>query len=347
MKRIITVLSCIFLVSIFLACDIGSLSLYKNISPDKEQGKSYPAGDFTVGIERLVLSSNELATVPSRNPDLKALITPAFATEKQLRWTSDNPSAAEINETTGVITVRTAAVDEPLSTIIRVEAIADPSKYDVCVLTVYPNYPRNRTWTFGTAPALVGNVALPDGATLLFDTGFASTYTDGNIGPGLYIIDPEDPYAYGILPTGAVRSGTTYDAGALTGFLYPNKTTSIVGHLRTSGNASRVMSIAALFSPFTFAVNYRSNGSGDRWADIRIGDREGLRIQGEFSSNDNAGARTVWYSYDPSDPDKPEYGKDEFVPLVFVEAKAGIRLHSVYILEGVYEETSTGLARVK
>jgi hypothetical protein len=302
-----------------------------------------PPDQFEVNIDRLVLNTGILATVPRRNPSLVPIITPAFATRNQLRWTSSNSNAATIDLNTGAITVTTEAVTVPISTIIRVEAVYDPSKYDICILTVHPAYPRTRRWTWSTNPGISGDIDVGDGGTLLFGTGNGSEYNPGNRGPGVYVIDPEDPFEFGVIPEGGLRTAGTFtpsNSAFINGsgqFLYP-ATYNYSHHIRTTGNAARVMRIAALFAPFTIVVNYQSNGDNERNADIRIGDKEGLRIEGRPATNNNTnGARTVWYSYDPTDDSKPEFGMDQFVPLVFVESNQGLRLYAVYVLEGVYE----------
>jgi len=341
----------IFLILMLSSCDIESFFISAKVLPDDKNDNSHPGGNFKVGIENLKLTSNELATIPGRNPTpaLSAIITPVFATEKQLRWTLqsvdsiDPVDVAVINADTGEITVRTEAVDKPLSTIVRVESIADPSKYDTCILTIYPLYPATREWTWPASPGTTGDLDQGDGGTLLFGTGNSPDYTNGNEGAGVYVIDPADPYRYGIdTPNGGPRAAGTFTVttNPFTGanrFLYP-ASPSYPAHIRTSGNAMRVMRIAALFAPFTIVVNYQSNDAGERNADIRVGDKEGWRIEGEASTNDGSGARTVWYSYEAD----PQAGIEEFVPLVFIEAKQGLRLYAVYVLEGVYELNSAG-----
>ncbi|MCL2805196.1 MAG: hypothetical protein FWD26_04580 [Treponema sp.] len=344
MKKLLLALCCVFL---FSACS-------EIISPDSVSGNTLPPGQFVIGIDRIVLSNNELGTVPGRNPSLNWNIIPINATQNELRWRLDDvdgidaADVASINESTGAITVRTDSVSEAISTLIRVESVADPSKYDTCLLTVYPVYPGERTWTWPTNPGVAGDLDQGDGGTLLFGTGNCDGYTPGLIGAGVYLINPVSPYEYGVgTPDGRVRgagtyttSQTPYNGGGR--FLFP-ASPSYPAHIRTSGSGARVMRIAALYPPFTIIVNYQSNDPAERWADIRIGDKEGLRIQGQASTNDNpTGSRTVWYSYDPSDPGKPEFGMEEFVPLAFVEANQGIRLYAVFVREGVYELNAAG-----
>jgi len=345
MKRLIAALSCVFITLILSSC--------------LDEQDTLPANQFVIGIERLALSSNELATIPARNPSLNAIITPLFATEKQLLWTlhpydSFNPNdpaeVAAINPNTGALVVRTGAVTEPMSVIIRVEAISDPSKYDTCILTVYPDYPMPRQWVFSSDIGLTGDLDIGNGGTILFASGGGTGYQPGDLGAGVYVIDPELPYEFGPTPNGGAQSSSasTFNTGTLAGFLYPAKTQLFSGHYRINGTSMRVMKIAAIFAPFTVIVNYRTNAAAEsRNADIRIGDKEGLRIQGPGSLGGNTGvgglgAQTVWYSYNPDNPERPEFGNDQFVPLVYVEANAGIQLYAVYIFRGEYQLNAAG-----
>ena len=337
MKKIITI-GCVFLLLIFSTC-------FEIVSPDDDNGNTLNGDQFVFGIDSLSLNANELATIPGRTPSLFPTYSPSNASENRLKWTSSNTDAATVDENTGVLSVRAGAVSAPLSTTIRVEVVEDPSKYDTCVLTVYPIYNRTRTWFWTTDPGTVGDIDAGNGGTLLFSSGNCQGYNLGNEGAGVYVINPKDPYQYGVeTPDGTSRPAGNFTAsnnnfvGDRSGqFVYP-ATYSYSHHIRTSGNAARVMKIAALFTPFTVVVNYQSNDQGVRNADIRFGDKEGLRIEGPASTNNNtSGARSVWYSYDPSDPEKPEYGNESFVPIVYVEANQGLRLYAVYVLDGVYE----------
>ena len=355
MKKLIVVLSCIFLVLTFSACDIASLSISNPVSPDNDRDNLLPKDGFAIAIERVELSASALGTIPGRNPVISAEIYPAFATERELKWSlhpvplvvsPDDPAdIATINQTNGQITVRTSAViGDPVSAIIKVESVTDPSKYDTCTLTIFPEYPKTRSWSWSSNPGTTGDLNQGDGGTLLFGSGNGSDYTLGGEGAGVYVIDPADPYRFGVVPEGGARPAGTFSAtdnsvnnNTYNQFLYPTPY-SYSNHIRTSGSAARIMRIAALFAPFTVVVNYQSNDAGERNADIRIGDNEGLRIQGPASTNNNSsGAKTVWYSYDPTDPEKPEFEQEEFVPFVFVEANQGLRLYAVYVLDGVYE----------
>lgn len=384
MKKLITVLGCVFLIATFSTCDISSFFISGSSSPDNEQPNVLPPDQFVVGINSLILSSRELATIPGRNPVIRAIITPEFATEREIRWSIHSigsvnaAEVAAINADTGEITVRTQAVPnrEPLSALIRVESITDPSKYDTCVLTIYPDdYPRTREWVFSVdnAPedgwpqttAITSDIDLSDldldeGGTMLFFTGGGTDYTPGLMGPGVYVIDPENPFEYGPVPNGGALSSSatahTYvgptesnaNEGTLRGFLYPNRTTLFRGHYRIGGSSQRVIRIATLFAPFTVIVNYRTNSAAEpRNADIRIGNTEGFRIEGPPSLGsgtgvNGTGAQTVWYSYDPTDPEKPEYGKDDIIPLVFIESIAGLQIYAVYVFPGVYHLDESG-----
>jgi len=314
------------------------------VSPDDQKDTVLAPGNFIVGIDSLALSANDLSTIPGRDPGLSVAISPPFATESQLKWMSSDTDVAAINEDTGEINVRKEAVSDPVTTVIRVESVSDPSKYDTCLLTVYPNYPGEREWVFSASYGLSGDIPLSDGAMLLFGTGNSPGYNYGDEGPGLYAINPEMPYEFGIeSPDGGVRTAGSHNAGACSGFLYPNASFRFEGHYRTSGTAARIMKIAALYAPFTVVVNYRTNSSGEeRNADIRIGDKEGWRIEGAGSlGGGSTPGKTVWYSYEADS----EAGKDEFIPAAYIEGKGGLQLYAVYVLEGVYEVVGNALQK--
>lgn len=308
------------------------------VSPDDEDSNVLPPGGFEVEIDRLTLNANDLSTIPGRNPSLSVTITPPFATKNQLNWKSSNTDAATVDSDTGIISVRTDDVTDPITTVIRVESVSDPSKYDTCVVTVYPEYPKSREWSFGSNPGLAGDIPLANGAVLLFGSGDGEAYASGTEGPGVYVIDPENPYEHGLTPNGNPRAAGSHNTGTLAGFKYPDPSKAFSGHLRTaaaSGSGTRIMKIAALFAPFTVVVNYRTNSSGEeRNADIRIGDKEGWRIEGEGSlGSGSTPGKTVWYSYEADQ----QAGKDDFVPVVYIEGKGGLQLYAVYVLEGAYE----------
>ncbi|MCL2442127.1 MAG: hypothetical protein FWD13_01520 [Treponema sp.] len=136
--------------------------------------------------------------------------------------------------------------------------------------------------------------------------------------PWVYQIDPDDPYMAGLTPANGVRSGMNWNASNPTviGFR--------AGNLITNG-AGRVLSIAAIKGPFYIEVRYTSNADGNppRWADIRIGDKEGVRIQGSPSDHRTlASGRGVASYY---------YEDDDVVPFVFIESQASIRIYEVII----------------
>jgi len=288
--------------------------------------------DFVVDLRRISLNASELGTLPGRPPEpLHLSKFPDFATRAEVVWTSSNESVATINSETGAITVRTAPVTEPLTTTIRVAAVHDPSIYALCSLTVYPDYPARRRWNFtADLGTISGDIDIGQGATLLQATGGGS-YTSS--GAGEYIIDPEAPYAEGFSPNGGARSGMAWNNGSLTDPAFYRapadyfgthaaEGAASAGHLRTGGTA-RFMRIAALQGPFTIKVNYLSNGTAGAHADIRVGDREGIRIEGEGSAGSTAGSgKCVEYVYEG----------DDFVPLVYLECDTGLRVYDVYVL---------------
>ena len=319
MKRItITVLLSILL--IFLeSCEQSSF--------DQPEDSDQNGSGLEVDILQLTLSSGDLSTIPGRNPVLTVSIFPDFATRNELNWISTDNTVAAIDSGTGIISVRTEAVTSPMITIIRVESVYNPAVYALCPLTVYPSYPADRHLTFpsetsytGRPTDTYGDIDMGDGLFLLVGTGGASEYNNGNNGPGEYWIDPENPYEFGIVPNGQART-ITFNSGGYADFS--------TGHIRTSGNGSRMIKIAALFRPFEIKVNYRSNAAEPRHADIRIGDTEGIRIEGEESpGNGNGQGRTVTYIHNLDEEGNP---KDDFVPLVFIECKAGIQIYDVYV----------------
>ena len=276
-------------------------------------------------IFKISLNAKELATIPGRNLTLTASVFPRFATRNQLCWVSSDAAVAAV-DASGNITVKTAPVTVPEASVIRVYSEYDPSVYALCTVTVYPSYPGSRSFGFPENP--VGNAKYPadtngdldlgNGIFLLLGTGGASEYTPGNKGPGVYVIDPENPYEYGIVPNGNPRElgGTTpWESGGFSGFSS--------GHIRTAGNAARQIKIAALFGPFEVKVNYMTNSGGSpRNVDIRIGDTEGLRIEGETSSATSPGdGKTVSYRFE----------SNEFVPVIYVECNQGVRIYDVIV----------------
>ena len=141
----------------------------------------------------------------------------------------------------------------------------------------------------------------------------------------VYTIDPEDPYGVGCNPTNGTRTGLNMIAEG------DDRMGFASGHI-TTGGSGRIFSIAAIQGPFYIEVRYQTNSNGvPRFVDIRIGDKEGIRVQGETSNatgnntlgNNNFG-RIVSYYYEATD----------IVPYVYIEgAQAGaFRVYEVIIL---------------
>jgi hypothetical protein len=300
MKKIIRFLVWGITAVLFLVgCDNGPLS-------------PGPLDDFEIGLTSLTLSANELATIAGYNLKLTLTKKPGFANRPNVVWVSSNESAATVDQE-GNITTATSAADV-LFTMIKVYSVDDPSVYAVCPVSVYPDYGSNRTWNFQTAVTISGDTDYGNGMTILAGTGSGS-YTESPTGPGFYTIDPDDPYQYGINPTGSVRGSMAFNSSdTCTGF--SNRS------LRTGG-VGRILKIAAIQGPFTVTVNYRTNSNGSaRWADIRFGDKEGIRYQGDPSSSTAAtGGKTASWPYTGTD----------IVPFVYIEASAAIQIFDVII----------------
>ena len=318
-----------------LICTIIILSLFTGCEQpplDPPDDNKIPENTgLEVDIIRINLNVNELATVPGRNPEppLEARVFPTFATKNGLIWESTNTDAAVVDRDTGEISIRTDAVETEIATIIKVKSEANPSIYDECILTVYPTYPGERRINASNVTLLNTDYQFMEagrgvGIYLLAGTGNASSYTDGDKGPGLYVIDPEDPYAMGISePDGGARAVGSVNTGDRWVGLLPGTD----GSMRTSGSAARMMRIPALFGPFMVQVNYVTNSGGNgRHADIRIGDKDGIRIEGEDSlTTSPVDGKTVIYIHEPSD----------FVPVIYIECKAGLRIHDVIVLDRI------------
>ena len=349
-------------------------------------------GDFEGDIQKITLNLKEIGTVPERNPEppLEVIsISPEFITRDELKWLlvefenglrgnriepengfseNDMVKINSGNSKRPEIIIRTDPVDYPMTTIIRVESVYDPSVFAEAILTVYPVYPKNRhivitngdntqsaaassgvpnskfglpetaiTGTTQVSIPPVGDIDIGVNSTdltsdagmfLLLGSGGGSDYNKGDQeSPYLYVIDPEDPYKWGIVPTGAPRGGMTVfsDNRNATDQFILRKTN---GHFRTGGH-SRFMRIAALQGPFTIIVNYISNAAEERTVDIRIGDTEGFRLEGPVSSsNAITEARTVKY----------EHNEDTFVPFVFLETNNAMQIYDVIVLEGVEDQ---------
>ncbi|MDR1231833.1 MAG: Ig-like domain-containing protein [Spirochaetaceae bacterium] len=272
--------------------------------------------DLAIGLASLSLSANELATISGHELNLTLTKNPAYANKSDVRWESSNTSAATVDQT-GHITAGTTTGDV-LSTVIKVYAVDDPSIYAVCPVSVYPDYGASRSWDFGTSVTISGDTDYGNGMTILSGTGSGS-YTASPAGPGLYEIDPDDPYQYGLTPTGNTRGSMAFNASDSSGTAgFSDKS------LRTGG-MGRILKIAAIEGPFTVTVNYQSNGSDGRWADIRFGDKEGIRYQGDPATGTSSGSgQTVSWPY----------AVDDIVPFVYIEASAAIRIYDVIIEPG-------------
>ncbi|MCL2044615.1 MAG: hypothetical protein FWG89_10805 [Treponema sp.] len=310
MKRFVTIAALLALMCLlFTACEeffpTGEFG-------DFEEGNP---GNFNVRLQRITLNTRGLHAIPGINPTLTLTKFPAFAnTGDTLRWTSSNTDVATVDPETGEITTRTAAVTgNPLTTVIAVESLEDPSVRASATLTVYPVYNARRRWLQpASGTAAVHGLPTSTGGLSNIDMGLGAVFNRGTGGglnsdaqsPGLYIVDPENPYAFGITPTGATLNAGSWATGSWTPqtntagnssayirrpfyfhpanyFHTPGSTTAFftsaqtvsIGHYR-AGAHGRVFSIAALQGPFTVIVNYVANGAEDRSAVIRVGDTD-------------------------------------------------------------------------
>ncbi|MDR1956725.1 MAG: Ig-like domain-containing protein [Treponema sp.] len=271
--------------------------------------------DLEIGLTKLTLSHNELATISENELDLTLTKNPGFANKNGVVWESSDPDAAAVDQN-GHITAGSTTT-EVLSAVIKVYAVDDPSIYALCPVSVYPDYGSSRSWDFASSVTTSGDTDYSQGMTILGGTG-SGTYNSSPAGPGLYEIDPDDPYQYGLTPTSGSRGSITFnnDTSGAEGFSTKS--------LRTGG-MGRILKIAAIQGPFTVTVNYQSNGADARWADIRFGDKEGIRYQGDPAAGTNAaGCRTVSWPY----------AGDDIVPFVYIEASAAIRIYDVIITPG-------------
>lgn len=324
-----------------------------------------PPEDFTgnpqdlgleVGLLRLTLDKTELATIAGNTLQLKVTKIPDFATKSEVKWTSSNEEAATVDQDGNIHSSDTV---DPVTTVIRVESVADSSVYAECPVTVYPNYGSNRYWNFGTngwyastedapvnqqikfgAVLLTADSPFGNGMTLKGQTG-SGTYENptetpnglplegGQIPTGasasayppypwVYEIDPDNPYAAGLTPTNGTRGGMNWNDSNPTNIGFR------LGNLITNG-VGRIFSIAAIQGPFYIEVRYTTNSdNAARWADIRIGDTSGLRIQGSPSTHRTAtgGGGKAFYTYT----------NDDVVPFVYIESQASIRIYEVIII---------------
>jgi uncharacterized protein YjdB len=333
-------------------------------------------GDSGLVVEllRLELDKTELATIVGHPLKLNVTKTPSFATKNEVIWKSSNPDAATVDQDGNI---ETGAVTDPLMTVIRVESTTDPSVYAECPVTVYPDYGSNRYWNLGPAGAgwyafkedasageqksfgdtsvLTADLYMGNGMTLKGQTGsgnyeFPSETPNGlplegglipsgadksayPPYPWVYEIDPENPYAAGLTPTNSTRTGMNWRTDNPAGMDFR------AGDLVTNGNG-RIFSIAALQGPFSIEVRYTTNSDGAaRWADIRIGDTDGLRIQGSPSTHRTTvdiGRGIVSYTY----PNK------DIVPFVYIESQGSIRIYEVIIKAEEAQERYTPVQSV-
>jgi len=314
--------------------------------------------ELVVRLLRLALDKSELATIAGQPLALLLSKTPSFATINDVTWVSSDENVAMVDQNGNIETFFT---DSPKTTVIRVYVNDDPSIYAECSVIVYPDYGSNRYWSFGPSGWYAINQNAPaanrtpivwtNGSTNDIDIGMGMTIkgatgsggynqavvspnglpiSSGEIPPDapnpslyppypwVYTIDPDDPYSSGCNPGNNARSGLNMTAGVsgagfAEGFL-------------TTGGSGRILSIAAIKGPFYIEVRYHTNSNGvNRWADIRIGDKEGIRIQGEPSnhSSNAGGGKAVYYYYED----------DDIIPFIYIEGAQGgaFRIHEVII----------------
>jgi len=302
---------------------------------------------------------------------------------------------------TGAITIETT---------IRAEFIHDTSVFaDTTVMIIPSGLPRNRNlqfnWTSTTnqinAGEALNNFIIANGGQVANDvedwyfgdgifllTGSGGISLDAiergtsaagldpgpndtpRIFPTTFLIDPGNPYKYGVTPIGTPQILGSWHEGALTRFYDPyDDLTPVIndsfpktsgsdiltsdprnraGHMRTAGAGMRAFQILGLTAPFEITVKYRSNAMEDRWVDLRFGDTSGFRVEGPLSrdgaNNSNEG-RTVrfryidyLYSYDANgelyymlDENGDRISLPEFVPITFIEFIAGIQVWEIDI----------------
>jgi hypothetical protein len=353
MKKILTLTAFVTIIALmFAAC-------YEVLSPDDvPKGAEGDLDNIAVDYQRLSLDRSELATIEGYSLKLTMSGSPDFATRKEIRWESSDSSVAAVDQS-GAITTTGNVGDEPKTAVIKVYSVYDPSVYAVCPVTVYPDYGSNRSWDFGASfigKATNADTDLGYGMTLKGATGSgaynnAAAAPDGKIlsaglipsdidtpietrwtypaYPWVYQIDPDDPYLAGVTPTNGARSSMNWNgtsSSSTTNDSVPAGSGWQSGSLRTNG-VGRILSIAALKGPFYIEVRYTTNtNETGRWAEIRIGDREGIRIQGSpsYHQTQAGGGGIAAYTYE----------KDDVVPFVYVESQASVRLHEVIIKAG-------------
>jgi len=314
----------ILVLVVFLGCGDGT-------GRDIEIGDP---SDFVIDIRELRLT-RELGTVhniPILQEALGFEMKPLNATRNTLKWTSSNPTVATVSDT-GEITITSDNPLVPRSTTIRVESEYDPSVFAECTLTVYPVYLLPRTWNFNTVR--VNNAVitasidsstsnwtsysqdgdLTGGAIILGSSGGVSDYN--GLGPGEYEIDPADPYKHGVIPNGGPRSWQYGSAGNV-----PSFTPAVAYPLVRPAGMGRFIQINAVQGPFRIEVDYQGNNTSGSQVDIRIGDTQGWRIEGEPSMGSAAvDGKRVSYDFRSSD----------FVPAVYLETNEGTRIWAIRI----------------
>ncbi|MCL2600388.1 MAG: hypothetical protein FWD88_04320 [Treponema sp.] len=253
----------------------------------------------------------------------------------------------------------------PLETTIRARYRHDHSIYAMATVMALPNWPTSRNRVFnldggvtvasGDVETRLGNLGfhrnddgdwhLGDGVFLLLGTGNVAPDPQraGGIDhiQGVFEIDPDDPYGFGVTPLGTPRPLHTMEGG----------------HIRTAGDGMRALRLMGLERPFEIELVYASNGADSRWAYVRFGDTSGVMVEGPVSPGTGI-QRTVrirwdyhayytnhyhispWgeefnYWYQQRHFVLDEYGeripRDDFVPFVFVELVRGIQLSRVTV----------------
>jgi hypothetical protein len=292
-------------------------------------------GDFTVHLRSVTLNKriDTVYNVPVTESTLGFSRKPAFATRDEVRWTSSDESVATVDPSTGKVTIQLSGdPSDPVTTTIKVRSVDDPSIYADCVLTVYPTYTLPRNWDFDSISGFTSNggssasnwagitttARLGNGAEVVREA--ASEYNSK--GPGIWPIDPEDPYAHGVVLNGQTRNWN-WVKGIGSPSHIPSVDSGAIGNrdamIRPTG-ISRFIAINALWGPFKIAVIYAGNNTNGSHVDIRIGDREGIRIEGENSMSQQD-HKKVSYTFT----------EREFVPVVYLETNDGTRIWDIQI----------------
>ena len=377
-KRIILFIITLTLILSMLTCRI--------LAPSEDDGED---SGLQVPVTRLYLNQTLMGTQIGLDLNLSLEIEffPKFTTQKNdIKWTTScqdengNSTIASISKD-GKITVLIDQIpfgELFASTTFRVESTHDNSVFTEATLLIFPDLPRSRSLYFdtarwegttlngppeGTFPSInsAGDRNLGDGIFLLTGTGHAAGgVREGNDHEqGVYEIDPRNPYAAGIFPTGGVRtlaatawqnSGTppgssperfpafldgelVFAPAGITldefndftppGFdpINPKhiRHRAISEHIRTQGTGMRVFQIAALHRPFRITVWYLANSAGQRWVDIRFGDTSGIRVEGIVSPADTANQGNSRVVNFIWCCDEDGKARSDFVPLTFIE----------------------------